>query len=225
MADVAQSNNKFDSLDERYRSAANHSLPMSIEHAIGLSSLLGERILAQVGRRDLIVGLANGALLPTAICGEVVGAPTRMVFVRRQGSRYKQTLLKIKEALHIPSSWVLAGPLRYLWSRFQDRYSKLEENADTFGFDVRGLHVVVVDDCIVTGNSLSYVASRLAAQGAAKITTAVLCWTEENYGGKLLQAPDLYLHRRIQWYPWSNNSEHWRAYLDWLNARELTLWS
>jgi hypoxanthine phosphoribosyltransferase len=212
-------------LDARYQLAANHSVHMTVEDAEGLSRVLARRLVDHAGKPDLIVGLANGALLTTWICGQEIDAPTKMVQVRRQGSRYKQKLLRIKEALHIPSSWIMIGPLKALWSKLQDRFSKLEETSNAFGFDVKGLHVAVVDDCIVTGNSLRYVAGRIAAQGAARVTTAVLCWTEGGYGGTLVEPPDIYLHRRIQWYPWSNNSDHWQTYLAWLRKRGLALWN
>ena len=208
-------------VSQKYAVAENHSVHISIADAVSLSQLLAHQIVAQVGKPDLIVGLANGATLPTTVCGQELDVPTRMILVRRQHSRYKQTLLTLKELLHVPSSWILAGPLRYVWTAFQDLFSKVEAAHDTFRFRVQDLHVVVLDDCIVTGNSIRYVSEQLTALGARKVTIAVICWTEEEWGGKMKEAPDVYVTRKIQWYPWSNNSDHWQDYLEWLRVRNL----
>ncbi|MGY4472351.1 hypoxanthine phosphoribosyltransferase [Bradyrhizobium sp. LB9.1b] len=208
-------------VSHKYAVAENHSIHIPIADAVSLSRLVAQRIVGQIGKPDLIVGLANGATLLTTVCGQELGVPTHMVFVRRQHSRYKQTLLTLKEFLHVPSSWILAGPLRYLWTAFQELFSKVEAAADTFQFRVQDLHVVVVDDCIVTGNSIRYVSERLAALGAKQVTTAAICWTEEEWGGKMKQAPNVYVTRKIQWYPWSNNSDYWQDYREWLRARNI----
>src|ERR1700761_8806379 len=131
--------NKSDQLDQlrqRYETASNHSVHMPVNDAISLSRLLARQILGQTEKPDLIVGLANGAVLPTTICGQEMGLPTRIIRVRRQHSRYKQRLLKVKEFLHIPSAWILAGPLRNLWVAFQERFSKMEAADSAFDFDV-----------------------------------------------------------------------------------------
>ncbi|SFK68115.1 phosphoribosyltransferase [Methylocapsa palsarum] len=212
----------MNALDEKYIRAPNHTLHMTIEEAENLSRLLARRIKETVGQPDLLVGIANGALMTTSLCSDELGAPSHIVQVRREGSRYKRRLLKIKEFIPIPSSWILFGPLKTLWGKFQNRYSKLEVAEDSFGRDVAGLNVVVIDDCTVTGNSIIYVADRLKAQGAGKVSMAVLCWTEKD--GSMERRPEVYLHRNIQWYPWSNNSEYWPAYLNWLKQRKIEQW-
>ena len=216
---------EISTLDEQYRTAAHHSIKMSVAEAEALSRLLARRIVEHAGKPDIIVGLANGALLPTTICGEEIGIPARIVMVRRNGSRYKQDLLRLKEILHVPTSWMTTRPVRYLSSRFEEGFSKLETAEQSFGFLVRGLHVAVVDDCIVTGRSIRHVADRMYAQGAARVTIAAMCWTEEGYGGSMKEGPDVYLHRKIQWYPWSNNSPHRNRYLAWLDERCIAPWT
>lgn len=216
---------ELSTLDEQYRSAEHHSIKMSVAEAEGLSRLLARRIVEQAGKPDVIVGLANGALLTTTICGEELDTPARLVMVRRNGSRYKQELLRLKELLHVPTSWMTTRPVRYFSSKFEQGFSKLETAEQSFDFPVRGLHVAVVDDCIVTGRSIRHVADRMYAQGAARVTTAAMCWTEQEYGGSMQEGPDVYLHRKIQWYPWSNNSHHRSRYLAWLDERSIPPWT
>lgn len=213
------------SIDRHYETAGNHSVQMSMQDAEALSRLLARRIAAVAGTPDLVVGLANGANMLTVICGEELKVPAKIVCVRRQSSRIKQKLVAIKDWLHIPSSWVYAGPVKELWAAYQRRHSKLESTTDTFDFDVRGLHVAVVDDCIVSGNSLLHVSDRIAASGAKRVTTAAICWTEEGYGGTLKEPPGVFLHRKIQWYPWSNNSPYWPDYLQWLKEHGIEQWT
>jgi O-antigen/teichoic acid export membrane protein/orotate phosphoribosyltransferase len=212
-------------LDERYRSAAHHTIKMPVAEAVELSRLLARRITERAGKPDIIVGLANGALLTTTICSDELGIPARVVKVRRQASRYKQELLHLREIFRIPNSWMMTEPIRYLSSRIEKGFSKLEIAEESFGFLVRGLHVAVVDDCIVTGRSIRRVADRMRTQGAARVTIAAICWTEEEYGGSMTEGPDVYLHRKIQWYPWSNNSPHRKRYLAWLDERRIMPWT
>ena len=215
---------EISTLNEKYRTAAHHSIKMHVAEAVALSRLLARRIVEHAGKPDIVVGLANGALLTTTICGEELGIPARVVMVRRQSSRYKQELLRLKEFFHIPTWFMSTRPVRYLSSSFQKGFSKLETAEQSFGFLVRGLHVAVVDDCIVSGRSIQHVVDRMYAQGAARVTIAAMCWTEEEYGGSMKERPDVYLHRKIQWYPWSNNSPHRNRYLAWLAERGLEPW-
>ena len=216
---------EISTLNEKYRTAAHHSIKMPVAEAVALSRLLARRIVEHAGKPDIVVGLANGALLTTTICGEELGIPARVVMVRRQSSRYKQELLRLIEFFHVPTWFIMTRPVRYLSSRFERAFSKLETEEQSFDFLVRGLHVAVVDDCIVSGRSIQHLADRMYAQGAARVTIAAMCWTEEEYGGSMKGGPDVYLHRKIQWYPWSNNSPHRSRYLAWLAERSLPLWT
>jgi len=210
---------------DKYQAIEKHwATQMSLSEAEELSRDLGQEIANAGQKPDLIVGLANGALMPTKIVAQTLGVPFHMVKVRRQSSRYKQRLLKIKQALHLKADWVLWGPMRYFWTAFEKRFSKLETASNTFAFDVRGLSVAIIDDCIVTGSSVKYVANALKKQGAKQVTVNVLCWCKGEKGDTPEGKPDIYLHRYIQFYPWSANHLALKDYMQWLKNNDLEHW-
>lgn len=198
---------------------------MTLAEAEHLSCDLAGRIVQGEGSPDLVVGLADGGILPAKVVAEQLEVPFQIVKVRRQSSRYKQRLLVLKNALHIPSDWIVWGPLLGFWRAFQNRFSKLESAADTFDFDVRGRSVALVDDCLVTGDSVRHVMERLKAGDARKVSVNVICWCHSSgVDSTAEEAPDVYLHRRIQFYPWSNNCPHLKSYMDRLGKKGLKLW-
>jgi hypothetical protein len=163
-------------------------------------------------------------LLPSKIVAETLGLSGYMVKVRRKGSRNKQRLAVVARVLRIPPWLILWGPFRAAWVFFQDRTSALESAEEPLGFDPAGLQVVMVDDCVETGNSFRHVAARLEAGGAASVRTAVYCWSRMPKVPESQSRPDIYLHREIQIYPWTNNSSHIGAFPRWLEANNRELW-
>ena len=52
-----------------------------------------------------------------------------------------------------------------------------------------------------------------------------MCWSNKHDTEALHGiAPDVHLHRRIQYYPWSINSPHYAAFVGWLERAGLSLW-
>jgi hypoxanthine phosphoribosyltransferase len=184
---------------------------------------LAKEILGYDGQPDMVVGPANGALLPAKIVADFLRAPLEIVHIRRKGSRYKQIFFSVKAALHIPNFVLTLPPLMPLWRYLQERYSGLEQSGNAFNFDVRGKYVVIVDDAIHTGRSARYIKEQLLRQGAMKVRIAVLCWYK-GIGDSGDWAPDIYLHRQDQYYPWSNNSPHLQEFMAWLPANGLKFW-
>ena len=76
----------------------DHTVYMTMEEAITLSHDLADTIDIS-GRPSLLVGVANGALLPMKIVADDLGIPLQVIHLRRKGSRYKQRLFAIKQAL------------------------------------------------------------------------------------------------------------------------------
>ncbi|MCE0523807.1 MAG: phosphoribosyltransferase [Methylacidiphilales bacterium] len=214
-----------ESAHEKYRALDKHwIMTMSLPEAEELSRQLAHEISRAGDKPDLIVGIANGALLPTKVVAETLGVPFRIVKVRRQGSRYKQKLVRIKEALHLSTDWVLWGPMKYFWRAFEGRFNKLEVASNTFDFAVRDLSIALIDDCIVTGGSVRHVAGALKEQGARRVTVNVLCWCQGEAGDTPERKPDVHLHRHIQFYPWSSNHPDLKGYLQWLKSNGLEHW-
>ena len=202
----------------------NHSVVMSLPEAEELSRHLAQTIMASGDRPDLIVGIANGALLPTKVVSDTLGLPFRIVRVRRQGSRYKQIVVRIKNALRLKARWLSWGPMMYFRRRFEKRFNKLEAGSNTFDFDVRGLSVALIDDCTETGKSVRYVADELKKQGASRVTINVLCWYAGAAGVIPGGQPDVYLHKYIQVYPWAADHPDLKGYMKWLEAHGLEYW-
>lgn len=208
----------------KYLNAPPQSKHITVEESEQLARDLAHIVRANAIATDLVVGIANGAVLPTKVVAELLCLPWYMVKVRRKGSRYKQRLLVIKEKLRIPSSIILWGPFRALWVVIQNRTKSLEHSEESFGFDVKNKRVLLIDDCLETGASIDYVRRRLQAAGAASVQTAVYCWVQMTSVASPEKAPDLFLHRQIQFYPWSNNSRHLQAFQQWLVRHQLELW-
>ncbi len=209
----------------KYLHAPAQSAHVTLDEAEALARDLAAAVTASGYHPQSVVGLANGAIFPAKVVADALGIPFHIVRVRRKGSRYKQRLRVIKDALHIPSGLIMWGPIKALWVVFQNRTSTLEEGAQSFAFDVAGQRVLMVDDCVETGASFRYVEARLRAGGAVEIRTAVYCWSDMPNVSPDLSRPDVYLHREIQYYPWSNNSRHLGRFHDWLKANGLSLWT
>ncbi len=195
---------------------------MTIEEAEQLSADLARLARLRGFKFDIVVGIANGALLPMRVAARQLELPEEIVRVRRQGSRIKQRLLAIKNALRIPSGWLTWGPLMPIWVWFQNRTGKLEGDAAPDSGNVSGKRVLLVDDCLESGRSVELVRRRLLDGGAASVTSAVICWTLMPDPAVL--EPDIYLHRTTQYYPWSGSSRYWGDFLAWLEREGLVLW-
>jgi hypoxanthine phosphoribosyltransferase len=217
--------NAFSKTYAKYLSAPPHSHHVTLDEAEELGRDLVHAVESTRFRPEIIVGLANGAIFPTYVVAAELSLPYHMVQVRRRGSRYKQRLMVVQKKLRIPSGLIMWGPMKRLWVLFQNRTNNLETAANTFDIDVSGKRVLIVDDCVDTGASLRYVADKLRAGGATDILTAVYCWSRMPKVDEALARPGLYLHRQTQYYPWSNNSRHLKAFSDWLEKNGLTLWT
>jgi len=198
---------------------------MTLDEAIGLSQALAARARALAPAAELAVGLANGAVMPTRIVAAELGIPFHMIKVRRRGSRLKQRLSAVKRLLRLPPG-LLRHPLVNAFSlAFDRRFGRIEDAGATFDFSVAGKTVLVIDDCIDSGASIAHVRDRLKAAGAARVQIAVMCWSNKHDTEALHGVvPDVHLHRRIQYYPWSINSPNYAAFIAWLDAAGLSLW-
>ena len=215
-----------EAITRRY-AATQEKLYMTMPEAEALSRQVGRELKRVPDRFDLVVGLANGALLPTRIIAEELGVPYEMVKVRRQGSRWIQRLQGVKRALSLPSGLLTWGPFGLFWYWFQRRFNKLEKSEKSFDFEVAGKHIALIDDCIVSGGSVRYVLDRLVEAGAASVRVGVICWSDDQKAIDPTKnvVPDVYLHRAVHFYPWSSSSPHLQEFEGWLRARKMELWT
>ena len=151
---------------------------LSIPEAEAVGREVARRLLSKGANPDLVVGIANGALLMTYVVSAELGRPFEIVYVRRKGSRIKQRLVRVKQVLRVP--YVTRGPMALFWRAFERAFYKwwptqLEAASSELRFDVRGKNVVLVDDCIVTGASVQFVHGQLLAAGARTVTVGAIC--------------------------------------------------
>lgn len=211
--------------DQKYRGQTD-KVYMSLTEARDLSRVLAWQVGGRVGKPDLVVGLANGANFTTKVLADELGSPFTIIKVRRKGSRIKRRLGMLVKALRLPPALLSGRFFSMLINGFDRRFSKLEEGSKQLGVDVAGKTVVIVDDCVDTGASLKYIVEKLRNGGAKSITTAVLCWSNKHDTAQSLGVtPDLFLHRRIHYYPWSNNSPYFKEFLAWSENEKVALWS
>ena len=210
-------------INEKYSRLPERSF-MSVPEALSLCELLAERVYQAEPKVDVILAIANGAIPLGKVMEERFGLPAEVVKVRRSGSRIKRKLKAIKDFLHIPSSLITAGPFLYLWGQFQIRHSALETDDSSFSFDVTDKTVLLVDDCMVSGDSVKYVRDKLIRSGAKRVIVATLCYEWRLNKPQSPVTPDYYLHRTFHFYPWSNNSPYWNDFVKWLKEKGLKLW-
>jgi hypoxanthine phosphoribosyltransferase len=221
-----------DARDDAKVSAALKRLPkhsfLSIAEAEGVGRDIARQLLCKGVKPDLVVGIANGALLMTQVVSEELGLPFEIVNVRRKGSRIKNRLLRLKQALRIP--YVTRGPMVLFWRAFERAFYKywptqLEAESNELQFDVRGKNVLLVDDCIATGASVQFVHGQLLAGGARTVTVGAICLSGESpLRPGDIGFPAVYISSVGHFYPWSAIHPDYEQYLLWLTAHNLNQW-
>jgi len=199
---------------------------LSIAEAEAVGREVARRLKAQ--NADLIVGIANGALLMTKVVSAELGRPFEIVNVRRKGSRIKRRLVQIKQALRL--QYLTRGPMSLFWRMFERAFYKwwpteLEAASSELPFDVRDKSVLLVDDCIVTGASVSFVHDQLRAAGAKNVTIGAICLSDDSpLRPGDTGFPAVYINRLVHFYPWSANHPDYEHYLLWLSNHNLKQW-
>jgi len=204
--------------------------PVPIEHSFVTMDEVRSmcRTLAELARQrgpipDLVIGIANGGTLPAYLVAEALGRPLKLVFVQHKGSAIKQRLRPLVDFFHIPPAWILNPLVRPLWALFQRRTSGLVENTSSFDFSVDGKDVLLVDDCVESGKTVNYIKDRLAGAGAARIAVAVISCVGLDRPDRVAE-PEISLTHIFQFYPWSNNSPHRGAFLDFMTTHDIQMY-
>lgn len=198
---------------------------MSIDDAVLLSRELAKRIRDQNLAPDRLVGIANGALLMTKVIADELGLPFSMISLRRKGSRIKQVLGQWPIVGRIAGAVYRSPVVGNAFKKAMIPFNALEK-ADV-AVD-RGLAksdlVILVDDCIESGQTVRVARDQLIAAGAKRVVTCCLSWSMvDNSEAANGVKPDIFINRRIQHYPWSRNSPHWADFESWLSTRGLSL--
>jgi adenine/guanine phosphoribosyltransferase-like PRPP-binding protein len=200
---------------------------VSIAEAESLGREIARRALSFSSKPDLVVGIANGALLITWVVSDELELPFEIVDVRRKGTRLKRRLVQIKEALRIPSAVVTSGPMATFWRLFEHTFYKfwptqLEAATNELSFDVQGKNILLLDDCIVTGASVKFVYGQLVKAGARAVTVGVICISGDSpLRESDVGFPAMHISRLVHFYPWSVNHPDHDKYQRWLTLRNL----
>jgi adenine/guanine phosphoribosyltransferase-like PRPP-binding protein len=198
--------------------------------SIAEAEAVGREIARRLKKRnaDLVVGIANGALLMTKVVSAELGRPFEFVNVRRKGSRLKRRLVQIKQALGL--QYLTRGPMALFWRAFERAFYKwwpteLEAATSELPFDVRGKNILLVDDCIVSGASIRFVHDQLVAAGAKTVTIGAICLSDDSpLRPGDTGFPAVYVNRLVHFYPWSANHPDYDNYLRWLGNHNLKQW-
>lgn len=199
---------------------------MTLEESIDLSKGLAERVLEADYKPDYIIGIANGALLPTHVVADELKLPFEYIRMRRQGSRWKRRLAKIPGVRAVFSLLFKVQVFARLVAPIIDSVNKLEsEEVDKNSLPHEGRSILLVDDAIESGQSIASAVDMLLLQGAKSVKVAVIGWSkridsEQKHG----VVPDYVLNRRLQHYPWSENNPQVHAYRSWLAKHDLAEW-
>lgn len=196
---------------------------MTMDEVLSTARSLADRARKQSGLPDMVIGIANGGTLLAYLVAEALECPLKIVVVQRQGSIIKQRLRPIIDFLHIPPAWIMNRWTRPLWGLFQRKSAGLVENKASFDFSVEGKTILLVDDCIESGRTIEYIKPRLTDAGAARITLAVISCIGLEWPGRVV-VPEVVLTHVFQFYPWSNNSPHHGAYMDFMAKHNIQIY-
>jgi adenine/guanine phosphoribosyltransferase-like PRPP-binding protein len=201
---------------------------MSLEESILLSQKIGAMLgdSDNMKRPDLILGIANGALLMTKVISDQLSVPCQMIKICRSGTQTKEFLARSGIILAIASLWyrtpMLNRPLKFVMHRLEKLVPCHDSGSN---LAVKDKTVALVDDCIESGQTLHAARQLLENAGAGTIEIGVISWSDRLDSRQMHGIiPDAYINKRIQHYPWSRNSPHRKAYMNWLAANGLEEW-
>ncbi len=205
---------------EKYRAITSKAY-MTLDEAIVLSRQIAADH-ANVGI-DLVIGVPNGALLPTAVVASTLDVPCRFITVRRKGSAIKQRLVRHGWLKRLVSAWYEIPILNYPLELVMQRMSRLADDAppDDLGLDGHA-RILIVDDSLETGQSLARVVEIVREQApAAEVSTAVIAVGRAVPEAERLARADYHIASTMQHFPWSANSPWYESYQQWLADHDL----
>ncbi len=207
--------NKYTKTDDK--------LFMSIDEAIELSHEIARRISMNGVELHRIVGIANGALLPTKIIATDLNLPFEVIAIRRKGSVVKSRLSRYKAVVKLASIWYSIPFVRFplVWVMTMMRYGFKSDPVLTDTNCYQDQHILLVDDAIVSGKTLRRAEQLLSRQQCRQITTAVITVSKNKKKSTDVNIPDYFISQQIQHFPWSFNHPDFPEYQKWLKQNGL----
>lgn len=218
---------------------AHSKLYMTLEEADVLSRELASRfrgqLLANLDQNNLIVaGIANGGLMVAAIVANELGVSMEIIYARRKNSRLKRALSRLKPLVNLTAKVLRLPVVGPSLVQLIDKLNKLETSESGTAQNLSAIKdsifkdrdVVLIDDCIESGQSVRFAKKFLIDNGAKSVATGVITLKDlEDDPVKADQfAPIVYINKRIQHYPWSQNNAAYDDFLVWLKAHEISPW-
>jgi predicted phosphoribosyltransferase len=214
-------------------------LMMTLAEAEALSTELALRIRQKVTRDTsdsqlIVVGIANGGLMVAKIVSEKLGFPFETIRIRRSGSRLKRKIGEYSWLLRLIETLLRNRLLKKMWQGMNRKMKTLEiETGDVTSTTAEqplvsfvSKHVILVDDCILSGETIRLAKETLLDAGAQDVTTGVLTLkNKERDPNKSKQFdPIVYLNTNTQHYPWSQNNKEYENFINWLHEKDIKPW-
>jgi hypoxanthine phosphoribosyltransferase len=200
---------------------------MSLREACVLSEELARRLADVEPRPEVVLGIANGGLLVADIVAKALSLPLKSIKIQRHGSGVKKLLTRVPGARRI-LAWfydhsILRRPMAWMLLR-AERLKPPTELPRPGDGAFQGKVVVLVDDCIESGQTIAVARDMMVRSGAREVLVACLSWTPlavDLPQRKLVAgvAPDVHVSPVVHIYPWSTSSPHWAGFLRELKDR------
>lgn len=201
---------------EKYASCQD-KLYMTIDEATELAHELARRTKGMETSPDYVVGIANGGLLLTKVIATDLNLPFEMLTIRRRGSLLKEKLGRYPWVTKIVSMWykneTINPPLIWIMKRMEKLSS---ETLDQSLQHLSGKHILLVDDAIETGQTVTLAKNILYQSGSLSVTTSVVTWSKNHEPEQEKSTPEIFIGRTIQHYPWSFNSPFYKDFEHWV---------
>jgi orotate phosphoribosyltransferase len=210
---------------DKYANAST-KLFMTMPESLALAHEMARRIAQLSPRPEVVVGIANGALMITKVIADDLGLPMKILRIRYKSSRVKYRLREKRLLAACFSAWyaipLVNRPLR--WLIISLRKIKVDSHEVNDGL-LAGRPVVIVDDAIGTGRTIISAINIIKGMHAEHIHIATISSYEPRTREKIFRdEPDVLITRELQYFPWSSNNGEYPKFLQWLKAHGLQLW-
>ncbi|MDJ0784959.1 MAG: phosphoribosyltransferase [Desulfosarcinaceae bacterium] len=188
---------------------------LTIEQAEILSMELAARIRDLYPDIDCVVGIANGGLMTASIVARELELPLHVLDIRRNGSRLKHKLFKVRCISTLLSACYTLPAFRNCMCRLSKHITRpvVRSSPDLKQYK----WIAIVDDAVESGKTLVAAREELVGADDTKWITAVLSWSAL-YDSPIV-GPDIFISRKIHHYPWSGNNPAYKDTLKWLADR------
>ena len=194
-----------------------------IDESVTYTLQLAQRIKASGFEPDLVVGIREGGILPARVLAEALGTPAQIISVRRRASGVKHLPLVRLIGRRFGNQLVRFGMVRRVLNMLNRLPGRSVEPVARGPVIDPSMSILVVDDFSCSGETFVAAIAWLREAGATpdSIRTAALIASPDPKRGTAFYPT--YMLASVPWlfFPWSSNSPHYGAYLQWKATRGL----